>query len=175
MTDSPRTDSHITMYASIVILIVLVAGLAFVLALLNGQKAKDMAIVQKPILTPNEMEFFYRLTRALPSYHVFPQVAFGAILQATGKNRYAARGTFSQKMADYVVCEPDTMKIVAIVELDDKTHNSEKDAKRDQMLESAGYRAIRFPSKKKPSESEISTLFSPSHVNEAELDKKDQF
>jgi len=30
----------------------------------------------KPLLAANEVEFFHRLQRALPTYQVFPQVAF---------------------------------------------------------------------------------------------------
>ncbi len=71
------------------------------------------------------------------------------------------RGFFSQKIADFVVCEPQTMKVLAVVELDDRTHNAERDAKRDTMLLSAGYRTLRFPSKRKPSEAEIAAFFPP--------------
>lgn len=41
------------------------------------------------------------------------------------------------------------------MELDDKTHNNDRDAKRDAMLEQAGYRVIRWQSKSKPSLEEI--------------------
>ena len=53
------------------------------------------------------------------------------------------------------------MKVLAVVELDDRTHNAERDAKRDTMLLSAGYRTLRFPSKRKPSEAEIAAFFPP--------------
>ena len=77
----------------------------------------------KPLLSNNEIEFFYRLNRALPDYHVFPQVALGAILQA---DEFSSRGYFSQKIADFVICEPNTMKVMAVIELDDRTHKVEK-------------------------------------------------
>jgi hypothetical protein len=35
---------------------------------------------RKPLLTANESEFFHRLQRALPGFHVFPQVSFTAFL-----------------------------------------------------------------------------------------------
>ena len=47
------------------------------------------------------------------------------------------------------------MKVVAIVELDDRTHSNDKDGKRDAMLEQAGYKVVRWQSKKKPSTQEI--------------------
>lgn len=114
----------------------------------------------KPLMTGNEIEFFGRLTRALPQYYVFPQVSLGAILNGTieGKATFQSRSFFSQKIADYVVCDR-KMKIIAIVELDDVTHDSEKDKKRDAVLNAAGYTVIRWHSKRKPSMEEISHAF----------------
>ena len=114
---------------------------------------------QKALLTANEIEFFNRLTQALPNHHVFPQVALGALLQpnvsgSDKKKFHSIRGTFAQKISDFVICTKD-IKVIAIVELDDRTHNSEKDAKRDAMIVQAGYRVIRWNSKAKPSLEEI--------------------
>lgn len=117
----------------------------------------------KPILTANEREFFYRLVGALPQYHIFPQVSFSAILKpgksTSGKERYSNLGRFNQKTADFVVCAPQTLEVLAVIELDDSTHNADKDRKRDQILDCAGYRTIRFQSRKKPSEAEIAAYF----------------
>jgi very-short-patch-repair endonuclease len=113
----------------------------------------------KPLMTDNEKEFFGRLTGALPLHFVFPQVSFSALLNANVKGdrsrHYSVRGTFAQKIADYVICDKN-LNVVAIVELDDKTHRAQNDAKRDAMLEQAGYVVIRWNSKMKPAASEIS-------------------
>ncbi len=113
-------------------------------------------------MTANEQEFFARLVQALPDHYVFPQVALGALLQPNvkgdNKKYYQVRGTFAQKMADYVVCNRD-LAVVAVVELDDKTHSNDKDAKRDAMLQQAGYQVIRWQSKQKPSAAEIQAKF----------------
>jgi len=66
------------------------AALAALLALaavlfLRSRKHWLTHIRRKPLLTPNETEFFHRLQRALPSYHVFPQVSFAALLTDDGK------------------------------------------------------------------------------------------
>ena len=114
----------------------------------------------KALMTDNEIEFFQRLIKAFPKYYVFPQVSLGAILASADtapSQRHGTRMTFAQKMADYVICNQQ-MKIVAIVELDDKTHSKEKDDKRDSMLKEAGYKIFRFESKHKPSIEELIKL-----------------
>lgn len=119
----------------------------------------NWGIGNKAILTNNEKEFFQRLLRALPDYHVFPQVAANALLKVvnskTGSEYHSTRGRFAQKHVDFVICARDSLEVVAIIELDDRTHNADKDRKRDAMFEQAGYRVIRFQSKRKPSEAEI--------------------
>jgi hypothetical protein len=126
---------------------------------LPGQKNKKYKA--KTLMTDNEFEFFNRLIKALPQYYIFPQVSLGAILEGDSsdyKERNRIRLTFAQKMADYVIYDQNK-KIVAIIELDDKTHNKEKDDKRDVMTSAAGYKTIRFESKKKPTIEEISNIF----------------
>jgi hypothetical protein len=116
----------------------------------------------KPLLSENEKEFFLRLSQALPDCYVLTQVGLGALLQPNVKNNnqeyYRARGTYSQKIADYVICDNE-MSVLAVVELDDRTHRKDKDAKRDAMLEQAGYKVIRWDSKNKPTAEEIRQRF----------------
>ncbi len=118
---------------------------------------------RKPLLTANEAEFFHRLQRALPGFHVFPQVSFGAFLTDDGqlsKNaQWAVRAKFDRKIADFVICERGTLKVVAVVELDDRTHDAKADRQRDAITKAAGYQTIRYQSRQKPSEAEIAALF----------------
>jgi very-short-patch-repair endonuclease len=98
----------------------------------------------------------------VPSFHVFPQVSFAAILTDEGrlsaKARWNVRGRFDRKIADFVICEPGTFKILAIVELDDRTHNARADRQRAQLTEAAGYRTFPFTAKHKPSVAEIQNV-----------------
>ena len=116
----------------------------------------------KPLLSANEKEFFNRLSQALPDCHILTQVALGALLQPNVRNNnkeyYRARGNFSQKNADYVICNKE-MYVLAVVELDDRTHRNDKDAKRDAMLVQAGYKVIRWDSKNKPTAEQIRERF----------------
>ena len=107
------------------------------------------------VLTPNEMEFLARLEAAALELRFFPQVAMGALLdpavsRSDGKAYFRLRGMFAQKFVDLVAQPRSDGAIVAIIELDDRTHDSEKDAKREGMLKSAGYRIVRWHSKTKP-------------------------
>jgi hypothetical protein len=117
----------------------------------------------KSLLTANEAEFFNRLQRALPGFHVFPQVSFGAFLTDDGQlsrnAQWAVRAKFDRKIADFVICERGTLKIVAVVELDDRTHDAKVDRQRDAITKAAGYQTIRYQSRQKPSEAEIAALF----------------
>lgn len=124
---------------------------------LSRKERPDFA--PRPILTPNEVEFFHRLSHALPSYLILPQVAMSALIRPNlHENDPNYIGTFrrySQKVVDYVVCERETINPVVIIELDDSTHDNIADHIRDTMLNSAGYSVIRWDSRSKPSTREI--------------------
>lgn len=148
-----------------IIIGIMILGLVLLaLKLSIVQVPAPSGVVSRPILTDNEREFFYRLCNALPPYHVFPQVSANALLKVndgTPKQKYVTRNRFSQKHVDYVVCERETLRVIALIELDDRTHRAEKDNARDAMFKMAGYVTHRFQSRRKPTEAEIAMLFSP--------------
>lgn len=124
------------------------------------RKANLAASVQpRAFMTGNEIEFYHRLTRALPEFHVFPQVSMGALVQpnvpSSHPQYWQIRGTFSQKVCDYVVCSRDSLAPLFLVELDDKTHDFGKDAKRDDIVAHGALWTVRFWSRAKPSRSEL--------------------
>ena len=116
----------------------------------------------RSIMTDNEQEFFLRLSVALPDFYIFPQVSFSAFLEpanySSESKKMSIRGTYSQKYADYVVTNK-AFEVIAIVELDDRTHNEQKDRARDKMLNQAGSRVIRWQSNNKPSSEIIAQRF----------------
>jgi hypothetical protein len=141
----------------------LIALSTAVIVLFRSRKPWLARIRRKPLLTANEAEFFHRLQRALPGFHVFPQVAFAAFLTDDGhvsrNAQWAVRAKFDRKIADFVICQRGSLKIVALVELDDRTHAAPADRQRDSITKAAGYQTIRYQSRQKPSESEIAALF----------------
>lgn len=115
----------------------------------------------KPLLTKNELEFYARLKRALPDLAIFPQVAMRALVRPgspSGTRRYwRESGMLGAKHCDFLICDPSTLAIVVIIELDDRTHDAEKDAARDAMTAAAGYPTLRWHSRHKPNVEEIRT------------------
>jgi very-short-patch-repair endonuclease len=132
----------------------LAVAAAFLKARLGGAGSAPR-FKRKALLTPSEAEFLARLEAAAPELRFCPQVSMGALLEpaAAKSDRsayYRARGMFSQKIVDFVAQSRTDGSVVAVLELDDRTHDAGKDAKRDAMLESAGYRVVRWSSKAKP-------------------------
>ena len=129
----------------------------------------------KTLLTANELEFLGRLEVAAPELRFHAQVAMGALLDPAvsrkdGKAYYRLRGMFAQKIVDFVAQDRISGAVVAIIELDDRTHDSEKDTKRDSMLAGAGYRIVRWNSKTKPDATVIrSQLITPPRMGTTPL------
>lgn len=126
-------------------------------------------LVKKQLLTPNEKEFLGRIRQAAAAYgmDVHYQVAMGALIDLSGITPeshpgayWNARSTFDKKIVDYVLVKKGSGEVVALVELDDKMHDREKDASRDKMTAAAGYKTLRYESTAKPSVDELKEVFS---------------
>lgn len=110
-------------------------------------------VVRRALLTDNEIDFLERLEAAFPEYRVFCQVSMGALMAPDvpggSPDFLAIRGRFAQKVVDFVLLDG-ALEVVALVELDDRTHRVERDAERDAMTASAGYVTLRYQSRAKP-------------------------
>jgi very-short-patch-repair endonuclease len=159
MTEHLHLPGGLPLAAAILVLMVVGAAAAF----LRGRAPRISGIQPKPLMTENEKSFYLRLQRALPGHIVFPQVSFAAFLthdsRLSPKARFAVRGKFNRKIADFIVCDRETLQIAALIELDDRTHVASADRQRDELTAAAGYKTIRFQSKQKPTEAEIAALF----------------
>lgn len=87
-----------------------------------------------------------------------------------GKQRqelaHSNRWSIAQKRVDYVVCTR-RCDIVAVVELDDKTHSRAKDELRNARLEQAGIRTVRFQARNKPKVDAIHAMILGTTATEA--------
>jgi len=142
-----------------VALMVIVGVVLF--ALRSRRKSAPVQVRGRTLLTANELDFLLRLEAAVPEIRFHAQVAMGALLEpaftkgSDARAYMSVRGTFSQKVVDFVAQERRTGTVLAIIELDDRTHDSAKDEKRDAMLRQGGYRVVRWQSRAKPDASSI--------------------
>lgn len=139
------------LYALAAIIAVLILVM---LAYIASTRAGRMRLVAKPIMTPIERETFGYIQAAVPQLRVYAQVAMGALLKPEpGMSRQEAtrlRNRFSQKIVDYVIEDPSSGEVIALVELDDRSHSADRDRARDTMTAAAGYFTIRLPSTERP-------------------------
>ena len=90
---------------------------------------------------------------------------------ATGNGWQADFGRIARKRVDWALCAKRDLALIAIVELDDRTHDAEADAARDALIGSAGIRTLRFESSRKPTQQEIRALVAPLLAGKACLKK----
>ena len=125
---------------------VILVGIAIAL---GGFRIGIPNVRSKPLMTDRERAALQIIERVLPHARIYVQVSMGALLQparGTSQRDYlSVRNRFSQKIVDFVVEDRSSGKILALVELDDRSHNAIRDVMRDRMTASAGYRTIRIP------------------------------
>ena len=149
---------QMTGFIGIAALVIVALG---AIALLAMRRGRGPQVKARPLMTENETEFLNRLEAAAPELRFHAQTCMGALLEpvvSRGADRtayYRIRGAFGQKIVDYVAQRRDDGRIVAIIELDDRSHDPAKDARRDAMLAMAGYRVIRWQSRQKPDRAAI--------------------
>ena len=90
-------------------------------------------------------------------YRIHAQVAMGALLKAPARlgrrSSFADRNGFSQKIVDFVIHDLATGAVIALVEVDDYSHDAARDRKRDAMTTRAGYLTIRISGLDQPNHS----------------------
>ncbi len=161
----------------IVLAIICVAGVAGLFAIIGSQGAKpskptpghspsrrksgsetDVAQAftysrQKSLFTQAELAFYRALREAIADrYQVFGKVRVADVLKPQTENRgdwQRAFNKISAKHFDFLLCDRDSLKVLAAVELDDSSHRRIDRVKRDdflnQAVENAGLPLLRFP------------------------------
>ena len=150
------TDSVPWFWAAGGVLLVLL----LVLVLVRSRKPRYR---RQPVMTANEREFYGRLVAACPDCQIWPQVPILALARPDAKTGtrafWLAFRAVSNTRVDWVIAR--NMEVLAIVELDDRFHDPRKDARRDQVLRSCGYRVIRFSSHRRPTPQQIRDALLP--------------
>lgn len=113
--------------------------------------------LQPGLFTPAERSFLGVLQQAVgEEYAIFGKVRVADVVKVesmSNRSRWArAFNRISGKHVDFVLCDKDTMEIVAAIELNDRSHNSPSRKARDEFLEkvfaAAGLPFIQIPAKR---------------------------
>jgi hypothetical protein len=129
-------------------------GILLVLVLFLTRKPRYR---RSTIMTENEREFYERLLAACPDCQIWPQVPILALVRPDAKEGsrafWMAFKRISNTRVDWAIVRD--LEVLAIVELDDRSHDARKDAQRDRILKSCGYRVVRFNSSRRPDPRQI--------------------
>lgn len=121
----------------------------------------------KAPLTPAERELYVRLREAMPECVVLAQVALSSLVGVREQGDWRQWfNRISQKSVDFVLCLPHDFTVVAVIELDDRTHGradrQRADAAKDEALKLAGHPVLRFRASEVPSVDRIRGLIAGS-------------
>ena len=152
----------------IVLLLVVVVAVVVFLAFLKAKGQGGIGdqawpFYAKKLLSQPEQVLYFRLVQALPEHIILAQVQLSRLLGIKKGNNYQSWFNRINRMsADFVVCNKDS-SIVAVIELDDATHQKEDrqaaDAKKDKALASANVRVIRWQARAIPDVANIQSTF----------------
>lgn len=119
---------------------------------------------KKPLITNTESILFERLLQALPNNHIFTQVQLSQLVRVKKGHSFKVWfSRISQMSADFVIADS-SFNIVAVIELDDKSHYSNEDRqkadqKKDKALTAAGIKVVRWRCEVMPSVEQIQLTF----------------
>lgn len=101
------------------------------------RQARIAPIQARSILTPAELAFFRVLSRALPAQAALSlKTRLADIVHCPNALWHEPFGRrVAQKHVDFTVYDPATGKILAVIELDDRSHDSPARRRRDQFLD----------------------------------------
>jgi phage anti-repressor protein len=119
----------------------------------HATSAKWPFYAKKPLSTPEQVLYF-RLKKALPEYEVLAQVQLSRFLGVKKGNNYQSwLNRINRMSADFVICRKD-FSVVAVIELDDSSHQRSDrqiaDHKKDKALASAEIKIVRWNVKSMP-------------------------
>lgn len=143
---------------SFLVLILVVFAVIVFTVLNNKKKADDINeiwpyIRRNPLSEPEQI-LYYRLLEALPEHIVLCQVQLSRLLGVErSANQIMWMNRINRMSVDFVICDK-SFKAIAVIELDDATHEKKErqvaDNKKDRALKSAVIRVIRWQARRMP-------------------------
>jgi very-short-patch-repair endonuclease len=121
---------------------------------------------KKP-LTPPEQVLYFRLATALPDHMVLAQVQLSRMLGVKKGNNYQSwLNRISQMSVDFVVCAKDAT-VLAVIELDDSSHQNDRrvaaDEKKGRALSAAGIKLVHWRVRELPDDEAIRSALLQAH------------
>lgn len=156
-------------------LLIIIVALSVGYLLLKSRKRSPftdgtpLPYTRRPLMTSTELVVYDILLEALPNYMVFPQIQASRILEVPkNKETYYWFNFVSRLSYDFVICRLDSTPI-AVIEIDDATHElpkrKEADNRKDKATTAAGVFMLRWSVGETPEIREIQRLIQ-------KLDKK---
>ena len=152
----------------LVVLLLLLVGAFVALVILKNRGRRGAPDASWPFyarrpLSQPEQVLYHRLIQALPEHIVLAQVQVSRVLGVKkGFNFHEWNNRINRLSYDFVVCTKDAM-VLAVIELDDKSHEAESradaDRKKDSATAAAGLRLVRWQVKALPDEATIRAEF----------------
>jgi len=127
-------------------------------------------VYARPVMSKVELQLFHRLIEAFPEKLVLPQVQLCRFVEVQNvPGRMGVLNRYARLSVDFVVCSPDAA-VERVVELDDRSHNSEaarsRDSKKDGVLNAAGIPVVRLQARAIPSAGDLRRLvFGEQHID----------
>lgn len=126
--------------------------LGFLFPAQSGKSETPVSAVTFPyraraaFLSPAEIAFYRALQTAVASrYVIFPKVRLLDLCDVTDRRvNQAAMNRIDRKHVDFLLCEPDTLRPLKAIELDDSTHDRRRRLDRDAFVDQV-FEAIRLP------------------------------
>lgn len=118
----------------------------------SKQELKDYPYKKKLLLTKNEWVFYKKLKPVCDKYdlHILSKIRFADLVEVKDsvdkKERIKYFNRISRKHIDFVLCKPENLQVVALIELDDKSHDNTNRAERDSFVDKvcavSGYKMV---------------------------------
>ena len=131
----------------------------------TGPTASDAPwpVSARNLLSMRERSFYEALSSVYPDYKIFVQVALSQLIDVPKDHpdRHSIRARYKQLVADFVLCTSN-LSIIAVIEVDDRTHlwpsRQKADARKNKVLADAGIRLVRIPAGRLPDRDRLRAL-----------------
>lgn len=143
----------------IILLILIIIALAIINIKNNNQSKDDNSIDEnmpynrKYLLTKNEWMFYKKIKPICDKYnlHIISKVRLADIVEVKkgldSKERQKYFNKIKNKHIDFILYNPENLAIIALIELDDRSHEQNERAKSDKfknnLFNTVGYKLVR--------------------------------